>query len=210
MTAHGPARRGPGILHQLRKHVDSLPQDPDTAFIEAAWLIILGRTPDRTERRKALQQLRTGHRIDLTAGLLSSSEFSRRRRTWLESDWTIIRSGVAGLAGLGTNAKFVERCYACLLGRKADEASDVYVSQLDGGADRIRVVGALVQSDDFADRIRVLCPGLERTFLEAGFWILLGREPTSVERAEGLEQLGGGQAHRNKFTVRLLSSVEFP
>ena len=198
------------IWDVLRRHLDPFPQDPDKAFIQAAWPIILGRAPDRVERQDALRQLRTGQRIDVTAGLLSSSDFSGRYRTWLDSAWRIPRSELAGLDDLGTNAEFVEQCYACLLDRKAERAGrDAYIRLLDEGAERLQVVGALIRSDEFADSIRTLCPDIDRAFLEAAFWILLGREPDDVERGDGLRQLGAGQNRRNEFTARLVSSAEF-
>lgn len=134
----------------------------DAAFLDAAYLLLLGRPVDTLRRTELLRLLELGQsREHVLLTLLSSTEFRLRHATLTEGP----ESGPAAqaletaLGQLGTDREFVSACYACLLGRDADEGGLAwYVGQLGAGQRRLDVLQTLVVSEEFAARYTQLCP----------------------------------------------------
>lgn len=104
-------------------------------------------------------------RESMVQAALASSEFRLRYFGYHEApDPEVVVPGEenlnAGLLTAGTNQEFVEACYLCLLGREPDAGGGAfYVSRLEEHGDtRQKIVYALLQSQEFADRYKRLCP----------------------------------------------------
>jgi SAM-dependent methyltransferase len=135
-------------------------------FLEAMYLIVLGRQPEEAWRKIRMRHFELGHtRESMLQALFGSSEFRSRYHGYHDvADPDVNVPGEEslepGLQTLGTNGAFVDACYVCLLDREPDEGGRAYyldkLEQL--GETRSRVVYSLLQSQEFADRFRALCP----------------------------------------------------
>jgi hypothetical protein len=140
--------------------------ETDQEFLETSYWLVLGRSVDAEWRRARLRQFELGQtRESVVQALFGSSEFRARYHGYLDVlDTDVVVPGEenleAGLRSLGTNRAFLLACYACLLGREPDEEGLAYwLGRLDEHAEaRYRVVYSMLQSKEFADRYRRLCP----------------------------------------------------
>jgi SAM-dependent methyltransferase len=137
----------------------------DEEFLEAMYWIVLGRALDDEWRKTRLRHFELGQTRDsMLQAALGSSEFRQRYFGYHEVvDPDVVVPGEesleTGLQTLGTNQAFVDACYACILGRPADPGgAGYYVSKINEGEPRCKIVYALLQSQEFADRFRALCP----------------------------------------------------
>ena len=73
----------------------------------------------------------------------------------------------------------------------------------------LRTVQRSIGSEDDSPDTSPPVPAQDTSFLEAAFWILIGREPSAVERRDGLRLIRQGDARREEWTRQLLSSTEF-
>jgi len=132
------------------------------SFLDTAYWLLLGRAPDEHGRATSLRFLELRQpRENILLALTSSSEFRLHHESVRMGAMT--EEAVAhlerGLRGLGTDAAFVEACYACVMGRAADEGgAAAYTEHLANGEPRASVLFAFLQSGEFADRYRRLCP----------------------------------------------------
>jgi SAM-dependent methyltransferase len=135
-------------------------------FLEAAYWIVLGRPLDDEWRRVRMRHLALGQSRDsVLHALFGSSEFRQRYHGYHDvAGPDVVVPGEedleAGLQSLGTNRAFVEACYACVLAREPDAAGLAFYLRLleDQYAPRYRVVYGMLQSQEFVDRYRLLCP----------------------------------------------------
>jgi SAM-dependent methyltransferase len=139
----------------------------DEEFLEAMYWIVLGRAIDDEWRKTRLRHFELGQTRDsMLQAAFGSSEFRARYYGYhdvVDPDVRVPGEGAAleaGLRGLGTNRAFLEACYVCLFGREPDPSGYAYyLSRLEQDAEpRAQIVYALLQSQEFADRYRVLCP----------------------------------------------------
>ncbi|MGE0451584.1 MAG: methyltransferase domain-containing protein [Vicinamibacterales bacterium] len=128
----------------------------NVAFVEQAYWILLGRSPSVVEIEDQLGSAPAGACLSaLPHGLLSTSEFRRRRGSWrtgapVSTDEAAVETALA--AG-SASADFVQRTYELLLGRHADESGlRHYASAIDAGTRRLDVVRALALSAEFDAR----------------------------------------------------------
>jgi len=123
---------------------------------EACW-IVLGREPSNEEAGALDAYRRSGGDALVIKHLLASPEFHLIFSGWRD-DIGIGKDPVAheaGLRSLGTNRHFVERCYAYLFGREADDAGlQHYTRVLEAGEARREVVRIFVTSDELEARYR--------------------------------------------------------
>jgi SAM-dependent methyltransferase len=148
--------------HQLRNDVI----DTDEAFLETAYWILLGRQVDPEWRQTRLRLLQLGHsRESIVHALAGSTEFRQRYHGYLEvKDLDVVIPGEddleTGLRALGTDEAFIRACYACVLGREPDSSGLAFYQRMLGDLvePRYKVVYGMLQSDEFRDRYRVLCP----------------------------------------------------
>jgi len=138
----------------------------DEEFLETAYWLILGRPIDDEWRRTRLRHLELGHtRESVIQATFGSTEFRQRYHGYhdlIQPD--VVVPGEAGLEehllALGTNRAFLDACYLCLFGRSPDELGfGYYLNRLEEhGEQRTKIVYVFLQSDEFRDRYRVLCP----------------------------------------------------
>jgi SAM-dependent methyltransferase len=134
-------------------------------FLEAMYWIVLGRALDDEWRKTRGRHFELGQtRESMLLAALGSSEFRSRYHGYHEvADPDVVVPGEehleTDLQTLGTNRAFLDACYTCLLGRDADPAGAAYyLGTLDEGEPRYKLVYALLQSDEFRNRYRRLCP----------------------------------------------------
>ena len=138
---------------------------PDDRFIQAAYWLLLRRTPETGDAERARHTLRDSGQTTLLEALTSSTEFRLRYREWQsgrEEDW---QSGPLhdALARLGDDRAYVDYCYLVLFDRAADgEGLAFYVRRMGENASRLSVLQTLVRSPEFADRVTRLNPALGR------------------------------------------------
>lgn len=138
----------------------------DERFLEAMYWIVLGRPLDDEWRKIRMRHFELGQSRDsVVQALLGSTEFRVRYHGYHDvADLDVVVPGDdgldTGLHRIGTNRDFVEACYACLLGREPDpEGAAFYVSRLEQHGDtRVKILYALLQSQEFSDRYKMLCP----------------------------------------------------
>jgi SAM-dependent methyltransferase len=131
----------------------------DTSFIDAAFLILLGRGPTAIERRNELRSTGDPARRALVTRLLSSPEAAGRRTILTADDDAVLRTAPinALFAALGSDETFVAYVYQCVLGRVADPGGlSHYAKALAAGEPRVLIVRALMQSSEFRDRVAAL------------------------------------------------------
>lgn len=141
------------------------PVPPTVPFLDVAFWTVLARGPSDSERRERALAMESGQSPDqLLQALIASPEFrliydayaGRGERTGRKP-----ADVEAGLEALGPPQVFTELAYRSLLGRDGDETGVAYyVSRLEDGAPRQRVLQALVTSDEFERRFRELCPDI--------------------------------------------------
>jgi len=129
------------------------------ASVDEVFWIILRRAANTLELRDEGRR-GPGSERTLVTRLLSSSEFDTIR--------AMSRHGVnapdrevieRGLRTIGSDERFVQRAYECLLGRPVDEDGFLhYTAALAAGDQRANVLAALVESDEFDRRFRDLAP----------------------------------------------------
>jgi SAM-dependent methyltransferase len=134
-------------------------------FLEAMYWIVLGRPLDDEWRKTRVRHFELGQtRESMVLAAMGSSEFRLRYHGYHEvADADVVVPGEehleTGLQTLGTNRAFLDACYVCLFGRDADPAGGTYyLGRLDDGEPRSKLVYALLQSEEFRDRYRRLCP----------------------------------------------------
>ena len=138
----------------------------DEEFLEAMYLIVLGRPLDDEWRKTRLRHFELGHTRDsMLQAAFGSSEFRARYHGYhdvVDPEVTVPGEETLEekLRTLGTDPAFVEACYVCLMGRPADPAGlEHYLDLLAvERRPRVRIVYALLQSQEFADRYKRLCP----------------------------------------------------
>jgi len=132
------------------------PAGRDSAFIEQAYWILLGRGPTPLE----VEDDRRGHlnadQVGLGHGLLASAEFRRLRAAW--KDGREPHAEPAALEATLTNLmpadQFVQRVYELILGRAPDAGgAQHYITVLASGERRLNMVRALALSDEFERRV---------------------------------------------------------
>lgn len=131
----------------------------NASFVDAAFLILLGRGPSAIERRNESRSSGDAARRALATRLLSSPEAARRRADITTADAAALRAPATNalLAAIGPDETFVTHAYQCLLGRSADPGGlQHYVQALAGGEPRAVVLLALMQSDEFQARLAAL------------------------------------------------------
>ena len=134
---------------------------PEAHFIRAAFWIVLGRPVKPIELRDERRELQLGDPHAFLLRLISSTEFRGGYGNWKEGrdrreDQAIEE---AALERLGTDVRFVERAYECLLGRRADDGGlRHYAGVLAAGDTRSNVVRALALSEEFDRRYRDAVP----------------------------------------------------
>jgi SAM-dependent methyltransferase len=133
----------------------------DSRFIEDVFWIVLERGPSQVELRDERRNVHPGAREALLKRLLTCPEFLRVRDRWIgphgpSDEHDRIEQG---LRSIGSDTEFVERAYACLLGRPADEGGlRHYVAAIASGDRRTQVVRALGRSEEFDRRHDDLAP----------------------------------------------------
>jgi SAM-dependent methyltransferase len=71
----------------------------------------------------------------------------------------VARVVLAGLARLGDNTFFLEWAFRTLLGRELDASGrQFYLRRYDEGMSRLELLAGILQSEEFADRYRAMCP----------------------------------------------------
>jgi len=131
-------------------------------FVEASFLLVLGRRPDEGERRERLRALEAGQsRGDLLGTLVTSTEF-RVFYDGLKARGDVgepVPRTEAALQQLGPDDAFVRRAYECILGRPGDEGGLAhYVMRLGQGVARTSTLRSLILSLEFEQRYMALCP----------------------------------------------------
>jgi SAM-dependent methyltransferase len=154
----------PGAADVARK-APRAPAHADTSpggQVDAAFWIVLGRAPGPDERRERVRALSSGHGADmLFRALLASTEFrivyaGYSRNEDVARDPQEVE---AGLIGLGPDPWFIEQAYRCLLGRAPDDAGiRNYSVRLVEGLGRQDLVKAVLRSEEFEQRLGVVCP----------------------------------------------------
>jgi SAM-dependent methyltransferase len=133
----------------------------DSHFIEDVFWILLGRAPSEVELRDERRNVQAGAREALLKRLLACPEFLRVRQSLFEPGGSPGETDQIeqGLRSIGSDSEFVQRAYACLLGRPADEGGlRHYVGAIAAGDRRRHVVRALALSEEFARRHHELAP----------------------------------------------------
>lgn len=140
--------------------------DTDEGFLETMYWLVLGRPIDEEWRKTRMRHLELGQTRDsVLQALFGSSEFRARYHGHLDMpDAAVVVPGEEGLEAelqqFGPNRAFLLACYFCLLGRDPDAEGFAYwLARLEAhGEPRVRIVYTLLQSQEFADRYRLLCP----------------------------------------------------
>jgi SAM-dependent methyltransferase len=140
--------------------------DTDERFLEAVYWLVLGRPVDDEWRKTRTRQFELGQPRDaVLRAALGSSEFRQRHQRFHHRvDPDVVVPGEdgleRGLAAIGSTERFVRLCYELILGREADAGGlAYYVSLIDAhGQPRRKVLHTILQSQEFADRYRALCP----------------------------------------------------
>jgi SAM-dependent methyltransferase len=134
---------------------------PEADFIRAAFWIVLGRPVTPNEFRDERRVLQIGEPSTFLPRLISSAEFRSAYDNWTagrdrREDQSIEE---AALESLGTDVRFLERAYAILLGRPADESGlPHYAGVLAAGGTRSNVLRSLALSEEFQQRYQVAVP----------------------------------------------------
>ena len=129
----------------------------DLAFWLVLWRAPGAREVEEWERTPPSDAALTA----LFERLLASAEFRLVLYGVLEDHFTgrLPRDVEAGLQRLGGNADFLEWSFRALLGREVDPSGRAYyLDQLDGGFPRTQLLKALVSSEEFGGRYRLLSP----------------------------------------------------
>ena len=134
-------------------------QGRDTAFIQQAYWIVLGRAATVAELADEQQGRLNSDQLTLLRGILSSAEFRRIRQTWKDGrdphgDSSAVE---AALVRIGPPEFFVKRAYESILGRAPDEGgARHYSGAIAAGERRINIVRGLALSDEFEHRWRAV------------------------------------------------------
>lgn len=143
--------------------IDEVPPDraEDACVIVEAFLLVLGRHVSAVELRDELRGFRAADEPGLVVRLLSSPEFRLLHTAWSENRETgrDLKNEERSLRTIGSDTRFVERAYSCVLGRPADPEGRAHLAAaLARGETRVDVLRSLAMSDEFAQRYRRLAP----------------------------------------------------
>jgi SAM-dependent methyltransferase len=133
----------------------------DSHFIEDVFWILLERAPSAVELRDERRNVYAGAPEALLKRLLACPEFLRVRASWIERRAVSGEADLVeqGLQAIGSDTEFVQRAYACVLGRPADDSGlRHYVAAIAAGDRRSQVVRALALSEEFERRHHELAP----------------------------------------------------
>jgi SAM-dependent methyltransferase len=135
----------------------------EARLVHETFWILLGRQVSDVEIRDQVRELHSGDEQAFLLRVISSTEFRQAYATWKagrrrshdpDGEDTALRA-------LGPDDWFVDRAYALLLGRPADQDGRAhYVDALAAGETRSNLLGALVRSDEFERRYRDLSTGV--------------------------------------------------
>jgi SAM-dependent methyltransferase len=156
-----PDLKVPGPANTTSDREDILASDD--GFLDAMYWIVLGRALDQEWRKTRARHFELGQSRDaMLQAALASSEFRQRYHDVLDSNVTIPGEDVieAALGRLGTSGAFIDACYVLLLNRPADADGRAYYASLidEQQQPRLKIVYALLHSDEFADRYKKACP----------------------------------------------------
>ncbi len=127
VLAEGAARRGPGVVHQV-KLLNLMPWSCVSVQIEA-FLVVLGANDDRIIVRVPI-----GERSFPLIGGSAATGFRRRRYGWLGSSHRVVTIYLKDIAELDLNrmrsadAGAIKRCHAGDLGSLLDRGAELVIS----------------------------------------------------------------------------------